>query len=85
MDVGGNRWPIQCLMADKVERGFYNARLLRYAPCLANLLASSFPTMIVWALILRMVILWWEVFSIFTSRIMRSLSRWLYWEDVFLM
>ena len=28
MNVGGNRWPIQCLMADKVERGFYNARLL---------------------------------------------------------
>jgi hypothetical protein len=55
------------------------------APCLANLLASSFPMMIVWALILRMVILWWEFFSMFIGRIMRSLFRWMYWEDVFLM
>ena len=24
----GDRWPIQCLMVDEVERGFYNAGFL---------------------------------------------------------
>ena len=59
----GDRQSIQCLMSNEVERSFYNAWL--FCPCLANVLASLFPTMFVWALTLRMMILWWEVFSVF--------------------
>ena len=70
-------------MVNEVERGFYNAGL--FGPCLANSSASLFPTMFVWALTLRMVILWWEVFSVYIIRVMRSLSGWLYWEDEVLM
>ena len=63
-------------MGNVVERGFYNARLFHL--CLANLLASSFPMMFVWALTLRMVILWWESLSIIVIYIMRSVYGWLY-------
>jgi hypothetical protein len=59
----GDRWPIRCLIVDEVERGFYKRGC--FAPCLANLSATFFPSMFVWALTLRMAILWWEVFSIF--------------------
>ena len=41
--------------------------------------------MFVWALTLRMVRLRWEVFSVFTIRVMWSLFGWLYWEDGFCM
>ena len=56
-----------------------------YALCLANLSASSFPTMCVWALILQMVILWWDFFSVFIVQLIKSIFGWLYWEDGFLM
>ena len=54
----GDRWPIQCLMANEVEMGFYKCCgvVINHIPCLANLLASSFPMMFVWPLNLRMVI-----------------------------
>ena len=57
----GDRWPIQCLMAAEVEKGFYNAGL--FCSLLANLIALSILTMLVWAL--RMVMMWWEVFNEF--------------------
>ena len=59
--------------------------VLLIAPCLANLSTSLFLTMFVRALTLQMLILWWEVFSIITIQVMRSLSRRSYWEDEFLM
>ena len=71
------------MMVNEVERGFYNAGCS--APCLANLLASSFLTILVWAPTLRMVILWWEFFLIlFTTWVMRSFL-WLYWDFGFFM
>ena len=54
-------------------------------PCLANFSTLSFPTMFVWAPTLRIVTLWWEVFSVFIIRVMRNLFGWLYWDDGFLM
>ena len=63
----GDRWPMRW-------KGAF-ARRVNYAPCLANLPTSSFPTMYVWALALQMVILWWGVFSIFIIRVMKSLFR----------
>ena len=36
--------------------------------------------MFMWALTLRMVIMWWEVFKVFIIQVMRSLYEWLYWE-----
>ena len=56
MSGGGDRWPIQCLITDEVERAFYNASC--FPPCLAILSALSFLIMFVWALTLWMVILW---------------------------
>ena len=31
MDVGGDRWPIRCLMANEAEKGFYNVGLFNYS------------------------------------------------------
>ena len=44
-----------CMLANEVERGFYNVGL--FAPCLANLSTLSLPMMCVWASTLRMVVL----------------------------
>ena len=52
-----DRWPIRYMMANEVERVVTMWGC--FAPCLANLLASSFPTTLVWALTSHMVILLW--------------------------
>lgn len=71
------------LMVDKVERGLQDARLLcslfgqfinlviSSNVCVSSNFADGDTVM--------------RFFSVFTIRVMRSLSRWLYWEDGFLM
>jgi hypothetical protein len=54
-----------------VQRGFYNAGL--FYSWFGQFINLVIPTMFMWALILRMVIFWWEVFNVFTIQAMRSL------------
>ena len=59
----GDRWPIRCLMANEVRRGFYNVGLLCSSFGQFINVTSSFITMFVWVLTLWMVILWWDIFE----------------------
>lgn len=55
------------------------------AHCLANLSASWFSNIFECALPFLMVMLWVQAMMASMMRIMRSLSRWLYWEEGCLM
>jgi hypothetical protein len=69
----GDRWPIRCLMANEVERGFYNAGLFSslFGQFFSLIISNDVCMGSVWALTLKMVILWWQVFSVLSGCIGR--------------
>ena len=78
-----DRWPIRCLRADEVERGFYNASLFcSLFGQLINLVISN-DVCVGFDFVDGDIVV--GVFCIFIIRVMRSLFGGLYWKDGFLM
>ena len=73
-----DRWPLQYLMTNEVERAFYNARLL------CSLFGKFISLVISNDVCVGSNFADGDIVVAIIICVMRSLSRRLYWEDVFL-